>query len=131
MIIPPIWYSLASVKISKPFENDRYGHGIRSWMDGIRSALNGKYGASDDFGFLRPGALWKEPQDWVMAVRQNERQHGFAWKDATAGEDEDFALIQFWVEATSSRESFAILEYRGRNFDACVAAIQAEENSAF
>lgn len=131
-----VWHSNETgvcriMAISNISENDRYGDDVRSSFSRVKRALEKKYGEGEAVEYLRSGALWDEPDEWVMAIHQSERTHAYVWNDVSSDDGDAFSLIQLWIEAVSSDTAFVILEYRSPDFDACNDSIEASQNSAF
>jgi hypothetical protein len=131
-----IWHSIETgvcriLAISKISENDRYGEDVKSTFSRVRKALEEKYGDAKTVDYLKSGALWKETDEWVMAIRQNERTYAALWESPSDQNGEAYSLIQLWVEATSSDTSFTVLEYRSIEFDLCNNSIEAKQDSSF
>lgn len=112
--------------LGKDHERDGYGIDVREDFDKIRSALDKKYGKSELYSGLRSGAIWDEVDEWVMAIRQNERYHQAAWEPEDV---EGIVDILLDVNATSSNDSYISLQYRFDNIDSCLADIENEDSS--
>lgn len=118
--------------ISSFFENDAYGTKVRSSYEKFKSALTAKYGPPIlSVDRLAVGALWDEPRDWVMAIKQNERFYGDSWELVEPETHEGISGIEMQIVALTSNASAIKLFYKFENFDACEAAMEAEANSSF
>ncbi|WP_162620538.1 hypothetical protein [Limimaricola cinnabarinus] len=118
------------VAISEPYGNDRYGSGVKRDFERVSEALSQKYGSGNRVDFLKSGALWDEPQDWVMSLRQNERTFGQEWSSVES-DGEAYDYIQLWVDGVSSDTTLLILEYRGKDFNDCVVEIDGQQDTVF
>jgi hypothetical protein len=116
--------------VSEEFDNDRYGSKVRDAFDRVQSALTEKYGSGRKIEFLKPDALWDEPNDWVMSLKQSERTHASVWEDVVI-ENESYDLIQLWVSGISSSNSVLIIEYRMKDFSPCGENIENEHDDSF
>ena len=131
-----VWHSTATgicrvIGISEPFRNDRYGEELRTQFGRVRAALDAKYGNSETIDMLKPGALWTEPDDWVMAIRQNERMFGAYWPDPDPVQSDDLGYIELVVSTLSSDTAYMVLRYDTTTFEDCERAIAERQESAF
>ncbi|MDO5643635.1 MAG: hypothetical protein Q4G26_14775 [Paracoccus sp. (in: a-proteobacteria)] len=116
--------------IGKSHDNDRFGIAVRGAFAGLNRVLQDRYGESAQGDFLRPGALWRDSGEWVMAVRQNERVHQAVWKrDYGADLPETLNEIILSVMATSSDSAWIALQYRFANVADCEAIIDKVASS--
>lgn len=116
---------------SESFDDDKYGNSVRDAMLRYVDAFDEKYGSHEKVDFLRDGALWSGPGEWVMAIKQNERVYGFYWNELTHGEEDNLGYIEMIVFPFSSDKAAIGLEYRSKDYDACAAAINAEADDSF
>lgn len=114
---------------STMFENDRSGRNIRISFDKFAEALDKKYGNRTKYD-QHFGGIWKESDEWVMSIRQNERVFGAAWETPPA-DAENIAHVEMQVLALSSDTSVIKLIYQSTEFDACEKAIDAGADSSF
>lgn len=110
--------------IGEDFLRDGYGMDVRDKFDELRSLLDENYGQGELLSGLRQGALWDEADEWVMAIRQNERYHQAEWD---VNDEDGIDDIILGVEATSSDSSWLALQYRFSNMDDCDAEAKAED----
>lgn len=116
--------------VGKSYENDRYGSETQSVFSKFKTILIQKYGKSQDFDFIKYGALWKDSNEWVMSLKQNERSlesfwsrtEGIAWQNG-------IKHINLSAKATSSDSSYITLGYEFTNFEACKSDQSQLENS--
>lgn len=104
--------------ISSSFKNDGYGLNVRDRFEELRRLLDKNYGKGEIASELRPGALWDEVDEWVMAIRQNERFHQADWQ---VNDPEGLDDIILAVRASSRTDSYLALQYRFSNKDECDA----------
>jgi len=102
--------------VSKIYERDRYGIDVRKDFSRISGLLDKKYGTGQLLDHLLPGALWDKPEDWVFAIRQNERYYQAEWKVEDKEGLHDIIMV---VSATSPSKSWIVLQYRFSNFEDC------------
>lgn len=117
--------------IGKTIYNDAYGEKLRRDFSELRKLLERNYGNSELVSFLKNGALWDEPREWTMALRQGERIHQAEWDNEVgstfAVDMEDIILS---AKALSSDSSWIALQYRFSNIRDCRAEIDLELQDA-
>lgn len=71
---------------------------------------------------VRPGSIWKEPEDWSMALSKKERTLAAWW------EGHGVVLTAVGLD----RESGGLhLSYESKDFEACLAELKKSERSVF
>lgn len=110
--------------IGADFERDGYGTNVRDRFEELNGLLNNKYGTGELLDYLRAGALWDEVDEWVMAIRQNERFYQAEW---LVGDDNGIDDIIMAIRALSSNTSYISLQYRFANMEDCRAEAQEVE----
>lgn len=106
--------------IGKVHDNDRFGHAVRDAFAELKQALQTRYGDAYTGDFLREGALWDGPDEWVMAVRKNERVFQAVWdREEGSTLPEDLAEIILNVNANGSDSAWIALQYRFANEKTC------------
>jgi hypothetical protein len=66
--------------LSNDIESDSFGGNIRTAVDHVRDDLIARYGKpKNSFDFLQEGSIWRDPQDWMMALGKSERTYSFFW----------------------------------------------------
>ena len=132
-----VWASKGSgtcliMGLSKTYDNDRYGAAVQSDFAKFADALAERYGTKASADFLKPGALWKEPNEWVMSIYQNERLFGTEWSNPNEkGNGGDLLDVNMELFASGSDSAQIKLQYRFKNFDKCQAEIEKESNDSF
>lgn len=111
--------------LGENYERDGYGISVRERFQELKELLDKKYGGGVLYDGLRPGALWDEVDEWVMAIRQNERYYQAEWEVNDAKGVDDIIMS---VEALSSDVSFIALQYRFSNFEDCQGEARAEDS---
>jgi hypothetical protein len=114
--------------IGRDHSNDRYGTDVRSAYDRLKSILDSKYGKSEEFSYLKSGALWKDSNEWVMSIRQKERTVITFWsvKDGPPLPD-GLVSISLEIKATSSDTAYIDLTYEFENFKSCKTTLSAQD----
>ena len=118
--------------IGETHRNDEYGSDLRAEFEELKSALKEKYGKSDDFDYLRSGALWKEPREFVWSLYKHERVLVSYWTP-NAGSSLRPPIRAVELEATSvnpSTGSYITLNYEFENFPQCLAIMKKSETDS-
>lgn len=113
----------------KTFENDRRGTLVRTAFTGFAGALDAKYGNRSTYD-VYSGGIWKEADDWVMSIRQNERVFAAAWENPQKG-DPKVEHVELQVIAVSSDTAVLKLFYKGTDSEKCIQAIDGAKNDSF
>jgi len=110
-------------------ENDDYGNIIRDKFSSFRSILISKYGNSIDFDFLRSGALWDKPRDWVWSIYKRERELTSFWSSSKgANLPVGVQGIKLGVSAINAKGAYITLSYEFDNYDQCLSAREATDS---
>lgn len=115
--------------IGKDHDNDRYGANVREAYDRLKAILNEKYGASQEYSYIKSGALWDKPEDWVMSVKENERTMVSYWIMPDKHAVEGIKSISLEVKAFSSSSAYLDLTYEFENFPLCKKRFNSTEAS--
>lgn len=108
--------------VGKSHDNDRFGNDVRDAFSSISKALGGKYGEHAHYDFLRIGSIWKDSDEWVMSIVQNERIFQDVWDgESKSVMPEDISEIILGVSAQNSSSSYLVLQYRFSNYEKCNA----------
>jgi hypothetical protein len=110
-------------------ENDPYGTKTKEAFFGLKSALASRYGASSDFDYLRTGALWNKPREWVWSVFKGERNLASYWLPSKgASLPADVSGISLSANAVSSTAPYVTLKYEFQNYDRCSALRKRQDD---
>ena len=104
--------------------NDNYGTSTKAAFAGLRSALNRKYGRSKDFDFLKSGAVWDGPGEWVWSIYKEERVLDSFWT-AENGSSLPAGIDSIWLgtKAVDSSGPYLKLKYEFANYIKCKAIL--------
>ena len=119
------------IGLGKTHANDAYGTETRSAFDRFRSALVARYGKSSDYDFLRSGALWKEPQEWVWSIYKKERTMTSFWIPSS-GAVLPAELSAIRLDARSinpASGAYLVLDYEFANFAQCKKLMDQRDNT--
>lgn len=115
--------------IGKTVENDSYGGQLKSMFTNLDAALTAKYGDPKRYDFLRAGALWNEPREWMMALRQKERILSSFWGDSTALSDNAVTTIALTGSGLSSDSGYLVISYEFGNVTTCMRELKQKANA--
>lgn len=116
--------------IGKIHDSDRFGTSIRGAFADLKQALQSRYGDGYTGDFLRDGAIWDGADEWVMALRQNERVYQAVWERKEGSTlPEGLNEIILSVNATGSDSAWIALQYRFENEASCSAIIDKASQS--
>lgn len=102
--------------------HDRYGMSVRSAFDTLRAALTTKYHIGRISNYLKPDALFKEDNEWVMAIKQNERVYASYWNSDNSNDlGQGISIISLEIKASFSDNAYLELDYMFDNFESCEA----------
>lgn len=110
---------------SELFNDDKFGVNAKSDYEKVKAQLVSVYGKGDggDGEFLRDGALWRDPQDFVMSLKQNERVHQTWWSAKNGGKLKDgIQTIALAIRGLSGSTSILVIQYEFDNADKCKEA---------
>jgi hypothetical protein len=111
--------------IGVTLESNAFGDQVRSAFSDLRTLVVEKYGTPKDFDFLQAGSIWKDRQDWMMALRKKERTLTAIWttKDgATLPTTTDAIMLS--SNALSANQAFLRLSFDGTALDACIKELR-------
>lgn len=118
--------------IGKDISDNKYGTKTKSKFDEIRKGLDRTYGSSELTDLLMPRALWKDLDEWLMSIRQQERFHLAKWDNKTgASLPKEYASIYLAVDALSSTKGYLVLEYYGARHSVLSEKSKQEAASVF
>ena len=115
--------------VGNDIRDNRFGSSSKIRLDEIRDQISLKYGEATKTDFLVPGALWSEPDEWLMSLRQKERFFAYEWPLDTPidGVTEVYAS----VSALNSSTGYVVVEFYSEKNDRCDEIISNDEGSSF
>lgn len=69
------------VASSKIYPNDEYGIHVREEYETLKKQLIKKYGKPKSYDLLKKGSIWKEDNEFVMAIRCKDRVLASLWEN--------------------------------------------------
>ncbi|WP_152530046.1 hypothetical protein [Agrobacterium tumefaciens] len=118
---------------SEPFDDDRFGIAAKQRYGEVRDQLVAIYGkgGGTDGEFIRDGALWDGPEEFVMALKQNERVHQTWWSQENGAKLKDgIKSIALAIKALNGSTSMLVIQYAFDNEQECRQAAEAASKSA-
>ena len=107
--------------VGRTHRNDDYGVEVRNAFSNLTALLDEKYGKAQQFDFIRTGALWNEPREWVWSVYKHERTLASFWT-LERGSPLPLNVEAVALEAKSvnpSSGAYLTLSYEFSNFRKC------------
>lgn len=107
---------------SEEVTTDSHGTQVKSKFNNLKRRLSEKYGKPTDLNdSLKSGSIWNQPEDWVNAIKSQDRKlHAFWNKDE--GKIELIGLSVF--QPPVFQYPMIVLDYSFNNYDACEKEIE-------
>lgn len=133
------WYALtisesvglcAILAVGPTEPSDAFGDKLRQSFDALKDPLTSRYGKpTRAIDGVRPGSIWRDPQDFMMGMLKGERKLSAIW-DTTKAKPLPSSLSQIALiaGAESSSTGAVSLHYTFSNNDKCEAEKKANEN---
>ena len=87
------------------------------------------YGEYEEADFLLRGSIWDEPEDWMMALRRNERQLQAVWEGQAMSNS--VASVILGASALSTSDGYLVLQYSFENEELCDAEERQLQRGVF
>lgn len=118
--------------IGKRVTTSVYGTELHSAFTKIVTALEKTYGPAKTYDILRPGSIWDEPNDWMMALRKQERFLAAYWEERPEDLYQgDILNLGVMVDAISTNIGRIYLEYYSKDSIAAEEEVKAVTDSVF
>jgi hypothetical protein len=132
LIFSPTDGLLKVMAIGKDISTNGFGEAVRSSFREIRNALLQTYGKPNpDLDFVRAGSIWKEPEDWMMGLRKDERYLESAWQEEKLPLPNQIHVIVLEAKALSTEKGFLELSYEFNGWDAYLDALKKKASTVF
>lgn len=117
--------------IGKDIPTSAYGIELKSAFNDMKGKLEKTYGKHETTDLLMPGSIWKEPNEFMMAMIKKERLLMAIW-DAGNGSTLTDNIKQIGLIASpgSRDKGYISVEYSFSNEKACEAELAAQEDGA-
>lgn len=117
--------------LGKSVDTDSYGLALQSKYKELLSSLSSIYGNPEKTDFLLSGSIWKDPQDWMMALNKKERFLSAQWKETSATPfKNNLTSVSMEARANGSSKGYVFLQYDFNSIDACNAEIEDAKKSS-
>jgi len=117
--------------IGKDVSTSSYGIELKSAFEDMKSKLNKAYGKGETTDLLMPGSIWKEPNDFMMAMIKKERFLMAVWeKDKGSELKGDLVQVALIASPSGRSKGYISLEYAFSNKGKCDKEIAAQEDDA-
>lgn len=117
--------------VGRDILGDGAGASIRTKVDSLADALEGKYGEPKKVDFCRSNKIKCQSQFWMMTLDDNERVYGYSWESQNeAMKKSKIGFIGLLGEAANIQDSYPTLEFESSDEDACEAARNAASADA-
>ena len=111
--------------IGKQMPTNSFGHQLRSQFDDLEARLSERYGQGKKTDLVIPGSIWKNSNDWMMALAKEERFLMKTWEGDKASLPTDLRSVAVYASASSNSEGRVNVEYAFSNEGLCEKEISA------
>lgn len=126
LVISPVAGLCQIRALGKDIAVNRFGSQIRSAYEDLQSSLTAVYGTPAVIDSLLPGSLWKDSEDWMMALHKEERYLISEWESSEASPlPAGLQKILLGPRTTTSSKAYLLLQYIFDNDDECQREIEA------
>ncbi|HDL7415605.1 TPA: hypothetical protein SK294_003928 [Yersinia enterocolitica] len=117
--------------VGKDISTDRYGLALQSKYEDLSNSLSSIYGKAEKNDFLLSGSIWKDPQDWMMALNKKERFLSAKWVGAKESPlKNNLQSVSIEARANSPESGYIFLQYTFSNSNICKEEIDGAKKSA-
>jgi hypothetical protein len=106
--------------LGKNISMNSFGDQVKDSFTEMRQVLEGRYGQPEVFDYLKVGSIWKDADDWAMALSEEERTLAAVWKSANV-------ILQ--AKALDRRTAYLTIIYDGPQFLACREELRKASSS--
>jgi hypothetical protein len=124
-------HGLCKVKaISHFIPTNVYGEQLKVEFERLRTGLSNKYGRGKDYDFLQPGSIWKEPRDFMVGLKKQERVLATMWAAPNKPLPDNLGSVGVEAHAVSDDKGAIIITYESKDVDACTKWIRTQRDSS-
>ena len=132
LIVSPTSGLAKILAISDDITTDSQGYKLRNEYEDIKSLLDSKYGESDETDFLMYGSIWSDADDFMMALKLEERYLECSWVDTgDVMKSNEISTIALEAEARDNYTGYLSLLYEFDNFSDYVDSVKEKDKDAF
>ena len=110
-------------------QSSSHGVEIRRAFNELAAMVSDAYGEYEEADFLLRGSIWDEPEDWMMALRRNERQLQAVWEGQAM--PNSVASVILGASALSTSDGYLVLQYSFENEELCDAEERQLQRGVF
>ena len=100
-----------------------FGTQLKEQFQELAEALDEKYGTHKSLEAVAPGSGWNNPEDWPMALVQQEALLAATWDFTNIPRDDGIQGMTLEASAMSREKGYVILTYYFDNSDLCIREI--------
>ncbi len=131
MVISPVAGLCQIRAVGKDISANSFGSQIRTAYDGLQLSLTNVYGVPETLDRLLPGSIWKDPDDWMMALHKEERYLVSEWEANEASPlPNNIQRIVLTPRTTSGSNAYLFLQYSFDNDELCRQEIESKNRES-
>jgi hypothetical protein len=117
--------------VGKRIDRDPYGIRLRSEIETLATQIMQTYGRhSEIVDHLVPNSIWKDPERWMIAVQQGQRNFSYEWHPGRAYPN-NVDKVSILATGMSSQAGYVVVEFYFKNVKDCDDAINTDASKAF
>lgn len=117
--------------VGKDIQSNVYGVEIKTQFANLKNQLTQNYGEPEVIDTLLPGSIWNEPNEWLMALRKNERTLIAIWKKENGAPLKGgVRVVYLGAGANRGDSGYVSVDYEFDNKDQCEAEEADDQRSA-
>lgn len=115
--------SVATIDVT----SSSYGTELARKFNDIKSALADKYGSpTSSYDFLKHGSIWKDSNEWMMALLKKERSLSSFWLNKNL--DNNIQSISINAIALNNNKGYIAFDYEFTNHSECLIELKSNQN---
>lgn len=115
--------------IGKDITANGQGIQLQVKFDDFEKKLDERYGSHNRTDFLSSGSIWKEPEDWMMALHKEDRFLFSIWKGEGKALGSELSQVALGANANNSSSGYIAVEYSFMNKTACDEEIKHQDDA--
>jgi hypothetical protein len=126
-------YGVYMIKaVGKDIETNGYGIAVKTTFDQLLTSIEKTYGKYKKVDQLLRGSIWDDPDDWMMALRRNERFLFASWdRENGSTLPSDLKSIAIAAAALSASKGYVSIDYYSMDYDKVDEEKKASQDSVF
>jgi len=120
---------LKIVAYGNDIKTNGFGEAVHDSFLEIRDAISQTYGQPEfTLDHVRAGSIWKEPEDWMMGLRKEERELTTVWSKNLPNQIQDIVIEAI---ALSTEKGYLRLSYELDGWDQYVDTLKKRAGTVF